>query len=586
MCSILGFINSKDNIEQFNSKLSYRGPDSSGILSYKNYYFAHNRLAIQDLDPRAGQPMENSRFIITFNGEIYNHLEIRKELNFQSFSTSSDTETILWAFIEFGIEKALSKFIGMFALSLFDKKSEKLYLVRDRVGIKPLYYAFQNGEFIFGSELKAFPEKFKREKSLKAQIQLTALGYIPNENTYYKNIYKLPPAHYLTFQNGKIEKKRYWNLPTEKLNISFSEAVDKTEELVKSAVNYRLISDLEVGAFLSGGVDSSLVTAIASQQQKLKTFSIGFENRAYDESPYAEAVAKHFGTEHYNYIFSAKDVLNLLPNFDDFYDEPFGDASALPTLLLSKFTKSKVTVSLSGDGGDELFYGYDRYHFVDNYYNKLSKVPLPIRKALAFALKYSGRDKLQKMSYPVRNLSKENLYSILSTALKPWELQNIFSKEAIYEAFGKEKIGYFDLVEFSDKDFSRVDFHRYLPDDILTKVDRASMRYSLEARVPLLDHRLVEFAYQIPNELKGKKDILKEVLYRYVPKELIERPKKGFAVPLKEWFRNELKEELLSKINNLDYTILNRDGVNTILDGHLNRNRNYEYLLWNLMRLK
>jgi len=362
MCSILGFINSKDNIEQFNSKLSYRGPDSSGILSYKNYYFAHNRLAIQDLDPRAGQPMENSRFIITFNGEIYNHLEIRKELNFQSFSTSSDTETILWAFIEFGIEKALSKFIGMFALSLFDKKSEKLYLVRDRVGIKPLYYAFQNGEFIFGSELKAFPEKFKREKSLKAQIQLTALGYIPNENTYYKNIYKLPPAHYLTFQNGKIEKKRYWNLPTEKLNISFSEAVDKTEELVKSAVNYRLISDLEVGAFLSGGVDSSLVTAIASQQQKLKTFSIGFENRAYDESPYAEAVAKHFGTEHYNYIFSAKDVLNLLPNFDDFYDEPFGDASALPTLLLSKFTKSKVTVSLSGDGGDELFYGYDRYH--------------------------------------------------------------------------------------------------------------------------------------------------------------------------------------------------------------------------------
>jgi asparagine synthase (glutamine-hydrolysing) len=588
MCSILGFINSQEKIEIYNSKLSYRGPDNAGILNFDKYSFAHNRLAIQDLDSRANQPLENSQFILIFNGEIYNHFEIRKELKFQNFQTSSDTETILWAFSELGIEKAISKFIGMFAIALFEKKTEKLYLIRDRVGIKPLYYSFQNNEFIFASELKAFPDKFKKNINLKAQIQLTSLGYIPNENTYFQNIFKLPPAHYLIFKNGKIEKKRYWNLPEDKLNILFNDAVEKTEELIKSAVNYRLISDLEVGAFLSGGVDSSLVTAIASQKQNLKTFSIGFENRSYDESPYAEAVAKHLKTEHFNYRFSAQDVLNLLPNFDDFYDEPFGDASALPTLLLSKFTKSKVTVALSGDGGDELFYGYDRYFFVNNYYQKLTRIPPILRKALAFGLKYSGRDKLEKMAYPVGNLSKENLYSILTTAIKPWELQNIFSKDLIFSAFNKTEINYFDLIEYSnfEEDFSRVDFHRYLPDDILTKVDRASMRYSLEARVPLLDHRLVEFAYQIPNNLKGKKDILKTILSKYIPQDLINRPKKGFAVPLKEWFRRELKEELLSKINNLDYTVLNKQNITKIVDLHINKNKNYEYLLWNLMRLK
>jgi asparagine synthase (glutamine-hydrolysing) len=590
MCSILGYFNTSlsfKEVEQYNKKMSHRGPDASEVKEYsfngKNLYLGHNRLAIQDLDIRANQPMENERFVIVFNGEIYNHFEIRKELSFTDFKTHSDTETLLYAFSEFGIEKTINKLNGMFAIGLFDKKNQKLYLIRDRVGIKPLYWTFQNNEFIFGSELKAIRDDFK-EESNKSLVKFMSLGYIPNDNSYYKNIYKLKPAHFLVFDGRNIEIKKYWDLPEEKIDISFNEAVEEVEYLLKKSIKYRLLADVEVGSFLSGGVDSSLVSAIMANvsNKQIKTFTIGFNEKKYDESLYAKKIANHIGSKHYEYKFSANDVLNLMENFDYYYDEPFGDASALPTMLLSKITKDNVTVALSGDGGDELFLGYDRYFFTEIYYKKLKNIPF--KGIISKLFELSSSDKLKKMSYPMKNLTKENLYSVINTAVKPWEIDKVFNNE-----FNRS---FLELEEYKNKfesieDFSKFDFYKYLPDDILTKVDRASMAYSLEARVPILDKEIVEFAYKLPQNIKlqnGPKSILKEILYKYVPRELIERPKMGFSVPLKEWFRNELKDILFDKINSLDERF-NKQYLLKLFEYH-QKGANYEYIFWNIMRIK
>ena len=605
MCSILGYIGSsynEDEVKRLNSTLSHRGPDNSSVtkdmMHRKPIFLAHNRLSVQDLNQNANQPMESGRFSIVFNGEIYNHLELRQNLEFKNFKTHSDTETMLQCFIEFGVEGTLEKLIGMFAIALFDKQENKLYLMRDRLGIKPLYYTFQDAEFAFASELKGIPEHFKDATSDKSLIQFTSLGYIPSNNSYYKNIHKLKPAHYLVFDAEGIEEHQYWELPKEKKSIGFDEAVNSTEELLKSSINYRLLSDLEVGAFLSGGVDSSLVCALMKQQstKNIKTFSIGFDNPEYNEAPYAKEVAKHLDTEHHEFIFTPKDVLGLLEDFDYYYDEPFGDASALPTMLLAKKTKEHVTVALSGDGGDELFLGYERYFFTQNYYQKLQKVPSWMRGIISLGMGVLPHDRLKKMSYPVGNLSLENLYGVISTSVKPWELTKIFSDDFIKENFGSTDIGYLDLLgskeSFSENEIidslSRVDIQNYLSEDILTKVDRASMKYSLEARVPLLDHRLVELATSIPTDIKlkyGPKSILKEILYKYVPKELIERPKRGFSVPLQHWFRDELRDVLMAKIDNLDEKF-NKAYVNKLVDLHMNNGHNYEYIFWNLLRLR
>ncbi|MBU1668531.1 asparagine synthase (glutamine-hydrolyzing) [bacterium] len=600
MCSILGYHNTRltyQEIVKQNVTMSHRGPDDSTVKEYqfknKNLFLAHNRLSIQDLASHANQPMENSRFVMVFNGEIYNHLELREACRY-SFKTHSDTETLLALFLQFGIEKTISKLIGMFAIALFDKQEEKLYLIRDRVGIKPLYWTYQKGEFAFASELKGFASHLKQHRSDKALIQFMSLSYIPNDNSYYDEVYKLKPAHYLVFDGETIDITKYWNLPTHKIDIRYEEAIEETERLLRSSINYRLLSDLEVGSFLSGGVDSSLVSAIMQDisSKPIQTFTIGFEDASYNESIYAKEVAKHIGSDHYEYMFGVDDVIALMEDFDNFYDEPFGDASALPTMLLSKFTKEHVTVALSGDGGDELFLGYDRYFITQKYYNLFKKFPQFSRDMLAYLFKVSNRDKLEKIAYPLKYLTEENLYSVISTSIKPWELSNLFSKEFLHDSFNA--LSFLSLQEietFNEHDsfdnFSKIDFHRYLVDDILTKVDRASMKYSLEARVPLLDHRVVEFAYALPTELKlqhGSKSILKDVLYKYVPKELIERPKMGFAVPLKHWFRGELKELLYDKIDSLDERF-NKRYLKKLFNEH-QKGKNYEYVFWNLMRIK
>jgi len=600
MCSILGYLNSKlsfNDIIKINKKLEYRGPDNSTLNQYnfknKNLFLGHNRLAIQDLDTKANQPMSSKRYEIVFNGEIYNHMELRQELNFD-FTTHSDTETLLALFEKFDIERSISKLIGMFAIALFDKKEEKLYLIRDRIGIKPLYWTLQDGEFAFASELKGFASHLKKYTNDKALIQFMSLGYIPHTNSYYKNIHKLEAGHYLVFDGNSTKIHKYWNLPSKKIDTNFDEALLRTEELIQSSVKYRLLADVEVGSFLSGGVDSSLVSAIMQQEssQKIKTFSIGFEDKRYDESLYAKEVANYLQTEHYEYKFKADDVLSLIESFDTYYDEPFGDASSLPMMLLSKMTKDKVTVALSGDGGDELFTGYERYFLTQNYYNKFVKLPQLSRDVLSAMFKYSNVDKLEKISYPLKNLTHLNLYSVLNTSVKPWELDTVFNKDFVHSIYSKEpsflELQEIDMPFTTIDDFSRFDFYRYLPDDILTKVDRASMAYSLEARVPLLDHRIVEYAYSLPIELKlqkGKKSILKEILYKYVPKELIDRPKRGFSVPLQHWFRDELKDVLFDKIESLDERF-NKENIRKLANMHVYKNRNYEYILWNLMRVK
>jgi len=599
MCSILGYINTKlshREIIKLNNTMSHRGPDNSTIKEYnfnnKRLFLGHNRLAIQDLDIKANQPMESERYVIVFNGEIYNHFDLRCECGCE-FETRSDTETLLALFNKFGIEQTISKLIGMFAIALFDKLDNKLYLIRDRVGIKPLYWTFQNDEFVFASELKGFSSHLKIKKSDKALVQFMSLGYIPNDNSYYENIYKLQPAHYLVFDSKKMDIKRYWDLPQNKIDISYKEALEETQRLIKSSIKYRLLSDVEVGSFLSGGVDSSLVSAIMQQESssQIKTFSIGFEDKRYDESIYAKEIARYIDSEHYEYKFKATDVLDLIADFDKYYDEPFGDSSSLPMMILSKITKDRVTVALSGDGGDELFLGYDRYFLTNDYYKKFSKVPQIGRDILSYLFNNSNIDRLEKVAYPLKKLTLENLYSVLNTSVKPWELDTLFNDEFIYSIF-KDKPSFLDLQEINIDfknidDFSRFDFYRYLPDDILTKVDRASMRYSLEARVPLLDHRVVEFAYSLPTDIKlknGAKSILKDILYQYVPKELIDRPKMGFGVPLKEWFRDELKDVLYSKIELLDDRF-NKDYIKKLFDKH-QKGKNYSYIFWNLMRIK
>ena len=596
MCSILGYFNTfltHNEIKTYNQNMSHRGPDASCVKEYlfrdKRLYLAHNRLAIQDLDSKANQPMENDRFAIVFNGEIYNHFEIRKELEFTSFQTHSDTETLLWSFTELGVEKTIGKLNGMFAIGLLDKKEEVIYLIRDRVGIKPLYYTFQNGEFAFSSELKGFATHLKQNKSHKALVQFMSLGYIPYQSSYYENIFKLAPGHYLEFRIKDLgfRIKRYWKLPENKIDISFNEAVEKTLRLLKSSIKYRLLADVEVGSFLSGGVDSSLVSAIMAKtsEKQIKTFTIGFKEDGFNEAEYARKIAKHIGSEHFEYYFSVNDVLDLIEKIDYYYDEPFGDASALPTMLLSKATKSEVTVALSGDGGDELFLGYNRYFFTKNYYDKLSQVPQIVRSVASKGFEYSGFDKLVKMAYPMKHLTKENLYAVVSSSVKPWGLSKLFNDEYIRETFLhlQEYDGSFETVD----DFSRFDFYRYLPDDILVKVDRASMAYSLEARVPVLDFRVAEFAYSLPESVKlqnGAKSILKEIVYKYIPRKLIDRPKMGFGVPLKKWFRNELKDILLDKINSLDERF-NKKYLYKLFDAH-QKGANYEYVFWNLMRAK
>jgi asparagine synthase (glutamine-hydrolysing) len=556
---------------------------------------------------------EEEEVWVVFNGEIYNFLEIREELQKKGyrFRGHSDTEVILYSFKEWGID-CLNRFRGMFALAIFDCRTGRLYLGRGRMGKKPLFYYSRDGHFAFASELKALMTYpfFRKEIDEQSLAEYLAFQYVPEPNCIFQNTFKLPPGHYLVMDgSGKIGVRKYWDFLDKRSCTSGSDhrGVNSTREgggkeseeevlleferLLTEAIRYRLISDVPLGAFLSGGIDSSTIVAIMQRisDAPVRTFTIGFEEKAYDEAPYAKAVAKHLGTDHHELCVKPKDIFELIPTLVDFYDEPFCDSSAIPTMLISRLARTKVTVVLSGDAGDELFCGYPRYQWL----NKVSLVdifPARLRKAIFGLTANLPFDRLQKIS---EGMQYESLLDVYRYAICVWKkpgLRSLLLRTPARRETGFER--WFRLL--SDENLldrlMLIDMKTYLVDDILQKVDRASMAVSLEARVPLLDHHVVEFVLNLPLEYKWRrgeqKYLLKRLLYKYVPRKLFDRPKMGFGVPLTEWFRGELRYLLdvyLSRDRISRQGFFNPDTVSEYVQKHLSGRYNHYHRLWALI---
>jgi asparagine synthase (glutamine-hydrolysing) len=611
--------------------ITYRGPDDHGVWIDENreVSLAHRRLSILDLSPAGHQPMHSSsgRYVIAFNGEIYNHLEIRNLLTNANWRGHSDTETLLAAFEEWGIEVTLKKTIGMFAIALWDLQTRQLTLARDRLGEKPIYYGWQGcGErasFIFGSELKAL----KAHPSFTANIDRDALcllmrhNYIPAPYSIYNGIYKLQPAAFLTVSLERREPviQTYWSLADvavtgngNRFTSSPQQAIDELDVLLKAAVRQQMVADVPLGAFLSGGIDSSTVVALMQAQsaRPVKTFTIGFNEAGYNEAVHAKAVAGHLGTEHTELYVTPQQALDVIPKLPKLYCEPFSDSSQIPTFLVSQLACQKVTVSLSGDAGDELFAGYNRYVLAQNLWGKVSRVPLGMRTLAAagisglsptawnqfleplqpFAPKSLRQanvgDKLHKGAGVLSAKTIDELYLGLVTHWQPEGLVLGGNEPKTYLRGNSLQLNGLDDVQR----MMALDAMTYLPDDILCKVDRASMAVSLESRVPFLDHRVVEFAWRIPQSLKMRdgvgKWILRQVLYRYVPKDLIDRPKMGFGVPIDSWLRGPLKdwaEELLDEGRLRREGYFNPMPIRKKWAEHLSGKRNWQYHLWDVL---
>ncbi|MBN4049763.1 asparagine synthase (glutamine-hydrolyzing), partial [Bacteroidales bacterium AH-315-N07] len=561
MCGIAGFLDysgntGKKDLIKITDVLNYRGPDDSGYEFWStesvNVGLGHRRLSIIDLSQLGHQPMHFENLVIAFNGEVYNFLEIKSELEKEgySFKSTTDTEVILKAFHKWGIE-AVNQFNGMFAIALYDKSLEVLYLIRDRMGIKPLFYYYDGKNLVFASELKAIMEYpfFEKRIDYDALNIFLYHGYIPAPYSIFESVYKLEPGNYLVFKNGEIMLREYWNLE-EKFrnksvddNISKEEIIDKLDEIITSSVKYRMISDVPLGAFLSGGYDSSIVTAIMQKisSNPINSFTIGFNEKQYNEANYAKEVANHLGTKHYELYLPIKNVEELIKDIPLYYDEPFADSSQLPTLLVSKLAKQNVTVVLSGDGGDEMFCGYNNYDIIvrRKKYKSLSKILRSLNNTVyieGFLSKFKTR--LNRLLY------LDNDVNILNSSylISKYYLNGLV-KNSTYEYCNR----YFELARHIpniQEAGMLQDMLLYLPNDILTKVDRATMSVSLEGRVPLLDYRLVEYSLTIPHELKycngEKKYILKQLAYRYIPEKLLNRTKMGFGVPVFEWLHKDL----------------------------------------------
>ncbi len=587
MCGIAGFVDfnqksSKQTLKAMTDVLHHRGPDDSGYSFYdeSNVHIGlgHRRLSILDLSKHGHQPMSFKDFEIVYNGEIYNFKEIRKELenyNF-TFDSESDTEVILKAYYKWGI-KAVDKFNGMFAISIYDKKKQKIVLIRDRAGVKPLYWYWKKDLFMYSSELKSFHEHKNFDKKINNDSLALYLqyGYILQPHTIFNNTFKLKSGHYLEIdlKTKKIEEIIYWNVidfyNKPKLDIDEDETIAKLSELLKSAFEYRMVSDVPVGVFLSGGYDSSLVTALLqhNRTEKLNTFTIGFHEKGFDESPYAKKVAEYLGTNHTEYFCTQEDALKIIPNLPDMYDEPFGDSSAIPTALVSQLARKDVTVSLSADGGDEIFAGYSKYAQAIKFNRYISKTPVNLQKIAKKVLEninsnlipftkniYNFETKFERTKNFLPAKKAVEIMKIMAQKYSENNINNLLINNVNqqYTNFDNHT-NLDDNVNDNINQMLAIDYQTYMQDDILTKVDRATMFVGLEGREPLLDHRIIEFAAQIPSSFKyregNNKWILKKITHKYLPIEIMDRPKMGFGVPITEWFKDELKEYFLKYLN-------------------------------------
>ncbi len=573
MCGISGFIDfsqksSLEHLQAMNRSMVHRGPDGEGyfyeMMDRASIGLGHRRLSIIDLSTHASQPMFYKDYVLIFNGEIYNFQEIKDELVLlgHSFQTQSDTEVILHAFDQWHT-KCVDKMVGMFAFLILDKKKEMIFISRDRAGVKPLFYYWHEGLFIFGSELKVLMNhpNFKKSISRNALAAFMNYGYVPTPNSIFENTYKLQPGHIMSIslQKKNIEISKYWDVldyyQLPKLNIDYEEAVSETEKILKKAFQYRMVADVPVGVFLSGGYDSSCVTAIlqANSSQKIKTFTIGVGDKNLNEAPFAKQISDHIGTEHQELYCTEKEAFDIIPQLPHFFDEPFADSSAIPTILVSKLAARHVKVALSADAGDEIFAGYNRYA----YYQKIQfmeKFPQIGKNSVSWAIrmmqhgaKYVVKhpltlQRMDKMQKLIANPSASQIMDSFTHHFSPQELQDLFPTTF------SSIVSNFDPNPKHPKDslsaMMAIDYQTYLLDDILTKVDRATMSQSIEGREPFLDQHIIEWAAQLPNDFKYQKGttkrILRDITHRYIPKEMMDRPKMGFAIPLQKWLQEGL----------------------------------------------
>ncbi|HOP47233.1 MAG TPA: asparagine synthase (glutamine-hydrolyzing) [Desulfobacteraceae bacterium] len=632
MCGIAGFSTKRnfaclrDSLPGAIETVSHRGPDDSGVFfdEKAGVGLGHRRLSILDLTSAGRQPMasEDGKVYIVHNGEVYNFKEIREILRGygHNFYTGTDTEVILKAYIQWGIE-CLDHFTGMFAFVIWDSRAGLLYLVRDRLGIKPLYYHYAREEFLFSSELKALMaiKGFERNIDSDSLALFFHYQYVPAPGTIFENTFKLLPGHYAVYNGSTLRVLPYWSLPemdssSIRADLCEEDATERLDNILTQAVSDRLVSDVPLGALLSGGVDSSLVAALMQKASTTpaRTFSIGFGESGYNEAPFASKIAAHLGTDHTEFYVTPKDALDVIPLLPEIYDEPFADSSAVPTYLVSKLARSGVTVALSGDGGDEQMAGYVRYWAVQSMASWLNLVPKQIKRPVSEFLKRMSPhwieraylsfrpvlperfrvvnfpDKWEKIVRLMEGKTIEDLYRMTICIWPEEELDYLLGMSlplSQYEEVFAETVGWPLLSRFM-----RVDQKTYLPDAMLTKVDRASMAVGLEVRVPLLDHRVVEYTSRLPVDMKYRqgvgKYILKKVLERYVPNALFERPKMGFGVPINRWLRSELKVMLLDYLSTdrlKREKLFNHSIVEKKIEEHLTGVADYRHQLWSIL---
>ncbi|ENB9665925.1 asparagine synthase (glutamine-hydrolyzing) [Pseudomonas putida] len=630
MCGFAGLITPNteklvERVEHMLVPLFHRGPDDQGTWTDASTGLAlgHRRLAIVDLSVHGHQPMHSTsgRYVVIFNGEIYNFSALRKDIEavvgHVDWRGHSDTEVLLAAFELWGIEGALCRAVGMFAIAVWDKQTQILTLARDRIGEKPLYYGRINNEFYFASELKAIRTQCSQHLQIDRHVlaEYMRFGYIPAPHSIYQGVYKLQPGHLIEVSAKGVagESRAFWQLDERAINearvqfarASDDEVLDQVHDRLFAAVGLQSFSDVPVGAFLSGGVDSSLVVSLMQAQSsaRVRTFTIGFEEEAFNEAPYARDVAEYLGTDHTEMYVKALDAAALIPLLPQIYDEPFADSSQIPTTLVSKLTREHVTVALTGDGGDELFSGYPRYPITAGLWNKVSKVPMPLRRAAASVLtmpsasdwdkitgmlparyqrSINGR-RVNRLGQLMKSRSLGEMYIRLMSHWQPEDNLVIGGNCAGFDSFPALDNGGIAAMR-------RWDVNQYLPDDLLVKVDRATMHSSLESRAPLLDHRVAELAFSLPERFLVRENVgkwaLRRVLDRYVPKRLIERPKSGFSIPLGEWLRGPLRawaEDLLDPSRLASEGYLDGDKVSRMWNEHLLGKFDRSVNIWNVL---